>query len=76
MLDSALDKFDDKISSIYCVEFSDLKADKAFDTFCKLADMLGFDKPTNKEIFTNRINRNRGTLTTLQSTKQQKSEEM
>ena len=68
MLDSALDKFDDKISSIYCVEFSDLKADKAFDTFCKLADMLGFDKPTNKEIFTNRINRNRGTLTTLPTT--------
>lgn len=45
-----------KASSIHLVEFNDLKPDKAFDTFCKLADTLGFDKPTNKEIFTNRIN--------------------
>lgn len=57
-----------KASSIHCVEFNDIKPDKAFDTFCKLADTLGFDKPTNKEIFTNRINRNRGALVTLPTT--------
>ena len=57
-----------KASSIHLVEFNDIKADKAFDTFCKLADTLGFDKPTNKEIFTNRINRNRGALVTLPTT--------
>lgn len=54
-----------KLPPPHCIEFNDLKPDKAFDTFCKLADTLGFEKPTNKEIFTNRINRNRGALITL-----------
>lgn len=58
----------DKTTSIHCIEFNDLKPNKAFDTFCKIADTLGFDKPTNKEIFTNRINRNRGGLITLPTT--------
>lgn len=66
--DSLLNTFKDKISSIHCIEFNDLKPDKAFDTFCKLADALGFEKPTNKEIFTNRVNRNRGALITLPTT--------
>lgn len=68
LFDSLLNALKDKISSIHCIEFNDLKPDKAFDTFCKLADALGFEKPTNKEIFTNRVNRNRGALITLPTT--------
>ena len=68
LFNSMLNSLKDKVTSIHCIEFNDLKPDKAFDTFCKLADTLGFDKPTNKEIFTNRINRNRGALVTLPTT--------
>ena len=68
MLDSLLKMMKSKISSIHIIEFDDLKPDKAFDTFCKIADTLGFERPKNKEIFTNRINRNRGALITLPTT--------
>ena len=57
---SAINALKDKTNSIYLVEFNDLKPDKAFDTFCKLADNLVFERPANKEIFTNRVNRSRG----------------
>ena len=66
--DTLIESLKDKISSICCIEFNDLKPDKAFDTFCKLADTLGFDKPTNKEIFINRVNRSRGALLSLPTT--------
>ena len=62
LTDSPFNAFKDKISSIYCVEFNDLKPDKAFDTFCKLADVLDLDKPQNKEIFLNRLNPTVGML--------------
>ena len=68
VLDSALSNLKDKISKIVCIEFNEMKFDKAFDTFCKIADTLGFERPKNKEIFTNRINRNRGALIALPTT--------
>lgn len=52
--DSMLEAFRDNISSIYCIEFNDLKADKAFDTFSKIADTFNFKKPKNKDFFTNK----------------------
>lgn len=65
---TTLNDLKDKTTSIHCIEFNDLKPEKAFDTFCNLADTLGFERPTNKEIFTNRVNRNRGALITLPTT--------
>ena len=62
LCDSPFTAFKDKISSIYCVEFNDLKPDKAFDTFCKVADVLDLDKPQNKEIFLNRMSPTAGML--------------
>lgn len=54
-LNSILENLKDNISFIHCVEFNDLKPDCAFDTFCELALLFGFEKPQNKEHFTNRI---------------------
>ena len=56
LTDSPFNAIKDNINFIYCIEFNDLKPDKAFDTFCKVADNLGLNKPKNKDIFTNRIN--------------------
>ena len=52
----------------YCIEFNDLNPNKAFDTFCKLADIIGFNKPTNKETFTDYINPNTGSLSLFPTT--------
>lgn len=54
-LNSILENLKDNISFIHCVEFNDLKADCAFDTFCELASIFGFEKPHSKENFTNKI---------------------
>ncbi|MGX3043854.1 DUF2972 domain-containing protein [Helicobacter sp. T3_23-1056] len=52
--DSMLEAFIDNISYVYCVEFNDLKSDKAFDTFSKMAHIFDFDKPKNKDFFANK----------------------
>lgn len=65
VLDSLLKAFKKQISFIHCVDFNDLKPEFAFETYCKIADKFGFARPKNAALFTNRINRNRGTLTAL-----------
>ena len=49
--DTLLDTFKDNISFVYCVEFNDMKADKAFDTFCEIAKKFNLKQPKNKEFF-------------------------
>ena len=51
---SALEALADKASFIHCIEFSDMKFDKAFNTYCDLSSVLGFDKPKDKALFTNK----------------------
>ena len=63
--DTIFKNLQDKISSIYCVEFDDLSKDKAFDTYCKFADKFGFERPQNKEVFSNYLNPNTNALSIL-----------
>ena len=46
----------------YCVEFDGIKTDKAYKTFCKLANEFGFDKPKNKDLFEQNMNWTRGIM--------------
>lgn len=62
---SAFNGILDKAKFIHCIDFSDMKFEKAFETYCDLANVLGFDKPKNKELFTNRITPTTSTLTFL-----------
>ena len=52
--DSLLEDFKDNISFVYCIEFNDLKYNKAFDTYSKVAKMFNFEKPQNKDFFANK----------------------
>lgn len=43
-------------SEIICVDFADMKTDRAFDTFTKLAQKLKFNAPKYKHAFEGRAN--------------------
>lgn len=69
MFSSILKILQDKISQIYCIEFNDLRPELGFDTFCKLADKLGIDRPKNDNFIKAKLGAiARGTLTTLPTT--------
>ncbi len=53
--DSLLETFKENIGEIYCVEFNDLKPNKAIETFSKIADFFDFQMPEDKSIFTQRV---------------------
>lgn len=52
----------EKISFLYCIDFLNLKGVQAFNTMCDFALKFGLDMPTNKRVFEDRLNRNRGSL--------------
>ncbi|MWV62799.1 DUF2972 domain-containing protein [Helicobacter saguini] len=56
------------INNVYCVDFKDFSKEKAFDTFAKVANHFHFTPPSDKKIFNDRINRNRGVLINLPTT--------
>lgn len=62
---SAFNALADKAKFIHCIDFGDMQKDMAYETYCSLASKLGFDKPQNKALFTNRINNTTMTLTFL-----------
>lgn len=49
--DSLLEDFKDNISFVHCIEFNDLKGNKAFNTYCKMAEIFKFAKPKDKDFF-------------------------
>ena len=66
--DSLYNIIKDKIQFVYCIEFNDLKPDKAFNTFCNLADFFAFQRPKYKDEFLNRISFYSGLFSTLPAT--------
>ena len=60
-----IDIIKDKIEEFYIIDFEDVKTDKAFDTFTKLAKHFGFNSPSDKALFSHRINRHNGDLNAL-----------
>lgn len=68
LTNSPFNALKDKISEIHCIEFNELNANNAFNTFCKLALKFGFTPPAHsqKAIFGNRCSFcNGGAITTL-----------
>lgn len=53
--DSIFETFKENIRNVYCVEFNDVKGEKAIDTFSKIADFFGLQMPKDKTIFNNRV---------------------